>query len=357
MSRSPVLFRVDADPILGHESMARCQVFASALQRRRRQAYFLSRVEPASHILPLKRGGNEYLPADQPIGTPADLQDTLREVRRLAPAAVVVDSPLVTRQYLETLDKAGVLVVTFDHLARFRFPSGLVVNPLLGPGKEDYDHGSGTQLLLGERYAMIRAEVRRQRPQRAQEPSGSHRILVALGDHDPARQTLMLAKTLLNAFKGVKVDVAVRSHHPDLEALQALVEQSSGRLELATEPQEIVQKLTRCHLAIAAGNGWSMDLACLGVPQILIVQQECFWPSARRLEEEGAATCLGSGENVSVSNLKQVVQDLLDCPLERQAMSRCARQLIDGRGPDRLILALEVMLHPYRNVLETARAA
>jgi spore coat polysaccharide biosynthesis predicted glycosyltransferase SpsG len=168
---------------------------------------------------------------------------------------------------------------------------------------------------------------------------------------------MMLAKTLLNAFKGVKVDVAVRSHHPDLEALQALVEQSSGRLELATEPQEIVQKLTRCHLAIAAGNGWSMDLACLGVPQILIVQQECFWPSARRLEEEGAATCLGSGENLSVSNLKQVVQDLLDCPLERQAMSRCARQLIDGRGPDRLILALEVMLHPYRTVQETARAA
>jgi hypothetical protein len=38
-------------------------------------------------------------------------------------------------------------------------------------------------------------------------------------------------------------------------------------------------------------------------------------------------------------------------------MSRCARQLIDGRGPDRLILALEVMLHPYRTVLETARAA
>ena len=63
MSRSPVLFRVDADTIAGHESMSRCMVLAAALQRRRRQAYFLSRVEPASQILPLKRGGNEYIAA------------------------------------------------------------------------------------------------------------------------------------------------------------------------------------------------------------------------------------------------------------------------------------------------------
>lgn len=357
MSRSPVLFRVDADTIAGHESMSRCQVFAAALQRRRRQAYFLSRVEPASQILPLKRGGNEYIAAGQPIGTPADLQETLREVRRLSPAAVVVDSPLVTRQYLETLHRAGVLVVTFDHLARFRFPSGLVINPLLGPGREDYDHAAGTQLLLGERYAMIRPEVRRQRPQRAQEPAGTHRVLVALGEHDPARQSMAMAKSLLAGLKGVRIDVAVRSHHPDFEALKAMADQSDGRMELASEPPEIVQKLTRCHVAVSGGSGWSMDLACLGVPQVIVVQQECYWPSARRLEEEGAATCIGSGENLSLPNLRQVVQDLLDCPLERQAMSRCARQLIDGRGPDRLILALEVMLHPYKQEQEMARAA
>jgi hypothetical protein len=42
------------------------------------------------------------------------------------------------------------------------------------------------------------------------------------------------------------------------------------------------------------------------------------------------------------------VQNLLTDPLERQAMARCGRNLIDGRGPDRLVTALEVMLHPTR---------
>jgi hypothetical protein len=31
-------------------------------------------------------------------------------------------------------------------------------------------------------------------------------------------------------------------------------------------------------------------------------------------------------------------------------MARCGRQLIDGRGPDRLVTALEVLLHPSRQV-------
>ena len=40
--------------------------------------------------------------------------------------------------------------------------------------------------------------------------------------------------------------------------------------------------------------------------------------------------------------------------LERVGMSRCARYLIDGRGPDRMVNALEVMLHPATGVRRTA---
>jgi spore coat polysaccharide biosynthesis predicted glycosyltransferase SpsG len=86
------------------------------------------------------------------------------------------------------------------------------------------------------------------------------------------------------------------------------------------------------------------------VPQLVIVQAEMHWPTAQRLEEEGAAMCLGWHENVSAQTIRQAVQNLLDDPMDRQAMARCGRQLIDGRGPDRLVTALEVLLHPSRRV-------
>lgn len=345
MNRSPVLFRVDATPDTGYESVYRCITFAAALQRRRRPAFFLSRLEPNSLAMTVKRGGNDWVAAGGPVGTPEDLEDTIREVRRLQPAAVVVDSPNVTEEYLAVLRKTGVLVLSFDTRAEIVFPSRLVVNPLLGPGREAYEVGRGTQLLLGRRYAIVRSEIRRVRPLRSQEPVQPFRALVALGDNDPHNSSADLAKSLLNCPRIARVDVAVRPQHPDLANLKALAEQCPERLAIVSEPGEAPLCVARCHFAVTAGNSWSLELACVGVPQLMIVQSEEHWPTAQRLEEEGAALCLGWCESVSAVTFRQAVNDLLADNLERQAMARCGRKLIDGRGLDRLVTALEVLLH------------
>ncbi len=351
MNRAPVLFRVDASTRLGWESLNRCLSLAAALQRRRRPAYFLAQLEPSSLVPLVKRGGNEWLDADSTVGTDEDLAEVLQEIRRLKPAAVIVDSADASESYLAAIRQTGVLVVSLDTQAAVRFPSRLVVNPLLGPSKEAYAYMPGTQLLLGARYAIVRPEIRRIRPLRAHEPIQPFRALVALGDDDPNNQSGELARWLLNCPKLARVDVVVRPYHRDLDKLKTLAEVFPERLEVHSEPSEIPQRIARCHFAITAGNAWSLELACVGVPQLIVVQSETHWPTAQRLEEEGAATCLGWHANVSSQTLRQAVNQLLTIPEERQAMARCGRQLIDGRGPDRLVTALEVMLHPSRQML------
>jgi spore coat polysaccharide biosynthesis predicted glycosyltransferase SpsG len=341
--------------------LTRCQTFAAALQRRRRPTYFLSQLEPACLGLAIKRAGNDWLEADAPAGSEEDLAETVQEIRRLHPAAVVVDCPDATESYLAEVAASGPLVVSFDNLAAIRFPSPLVVNPMLGPGKEAYEYRPGTQLLLGPRYALVRPEIRRIRPTRAQEPpplphgegkgtKGAYRALIALGEDDPNGQLDSLVRTLLNVPRVGRVDVLVRAHHPDLAKFQALAEANADRLEVATETADLTSRVVRAHFAITGGGGLSLELACVGLPQLLIVQSEAHWPTAQRLEEEGCATCLGWHASVSNQTIRQAIQNVLSDPLERQAMSRCARKLIDGRGPDRLVTALEVMLHPSRLV-------
>ncbi len=359
MNRDPILIRVDANPRSGYEHLARCLTLAAALQRRRRPTYFLSQLEPGSLGLNIKRAGNEWLDADNPAGTQEDLTETVQEIRRLRPAAVLVDAPNLSQSYLAELVGNAKLVVSLDHAAAMRFPSQLVINPLLGPDKETYECVPGTQLLLGQRYALVRPEVRRLRQGRAQEPppvpsqngkaaSGQYRAMVALGEDDPNHQTLELTKLLLNVPRVARVDVVARVWHPDLVSLQNLAAANPERLEVAVEPAEVAARVVRAHFAITSGSGWSLELACVGMPQLLIVQSEAHWPTAQRLEEEGCATCLGWHANVSAATIRQGVQNLLNDPMERQAMARCARKLIDGRGPDRLVTALEVLLHPSR---------
>jgi spore coat polysaccharide biosynthesis predicted glycosyltransferase SpsG len=350
MSRDPILFRVDALAGIGYERLTRCLTYGSALQRRRRPTFFLAQLEPRSLGLAIKRSGSEWLEADGPAGSETDLAETVQEIRRLSPAAVIVDAPGADEDYLHQLLATGTTVVSIDHQATVPLPSHLVVNPLLGPGREAYEHGPQTQLLLGSRYALVRSEVRRVRPARAQEPPQPFAALVALGDDDPNLKAGELARLLLAVPKLERVDVVVRPEHPQLEPLQALAAANPERLKVLSEMPEIAARLARCHFAVTAGNSFSMELACIGVPQLVIVQAEPFWPTAQRLEEEGTATCLGWHENVSPATIRQAVQNLLADPLERQAMARCGRQLIDARGPDRLVTALEVILHPSRLV-------
>jgi spore coat polysaccharide biosynthesis predicted glycosyltransferase SpsG len=345
MNRDPILVRVDGTLRTGWESFSRCLTLAAALQRRRRPTYFLSQLEPNGLAMTIKRGGNDWIAADSPAGSPEDLKQTLQQVRRLEPTAVVVDIPEVKEEYLLQLAEAGTRVVCIDHLGAIRFPVRLLINPLLGPGREAYEIGRGTQMLLGPRYAIVRPEIRRTRPIRAQDPPQPFRGLVALGDDDPNQQAAELAKQLLNMPRVGRVDILARPQHPQLEQLQALAASCPERLEIATEPAEITTRVSRCHFALTAGNSWSLELACVGVPQLIIVQNEAHWPTAQRLEDEGAATCLGWHANVSSATLRQGVQELLGDALERQAMARCGRKLIDGRGPDRLVTALEVLLH------------
>jgi hypothetical protein len=47
---------------------------------------------------------------------------------------------------------------------------------------------------------------------------------------------------------------------------------------------------------------------------------------------------------VSAQTIRQGVQNLITDALERKSMARCGRKLIDGRGPDRLVNAMEILL-------------
>jgi spore coat polysaccharide biosynthesis predicted glycosyltransferase SpsG len=192
---------------------------------------------------------------------------------------------------------------------------------------------------------------------RAQEPAQPFRVVVALGDDDFPNQSGELAKMLLNCPRVGRVDVLVRPHHPHLESLKALAAQCPDRLEIAFEPNDIPLRISRSHCAITAGNSWSLELACVGVPQLLVVQQEVHWPTAHRLEEEGAATCLGWHSNLSAATVRQAIGTLLSDPLERLSMSRAGRKLIDGRGPDRMVTALELILYPMASKRVVAVAA
>lgn len=355
--RGPILFRCDGTPDRGWEPLYQCLSLAAALQRRRRGTHFFSYLEPLSLAQVITRANNEWAPAENHLGTPDDLKATLAQIRRYNAAAVVVAGEGMTPDYLAALRATGTLVVVFDSTAGFKFPADVVVNPLLAPGRKAYKFEPGAQLLLGHRFALCRGVFRRQRTIRATEPLPPFRALVALGDDDLAGQALDRTRQLLDMPKVGKVSVAVRTHHPQYHDLKELADESGGRVEVVTEVKELMTRLVRVHFALTAGDMWSPELCVVGIPQLILTQTTRHALSAKKMDEEGVATFLGAAADVSFENLREGVDLLLDDEMERRGMTRCARNLIDGRGPDRIVNGMEIILHAPARKRAAAMAA
>ena len=63
------------------------------------------------------------------------------------------------------------------------------------------------------------------------------------------------------------------------------------------------------------------------------------------MDEEGVATYLGDAADVTFEQLKEAVTCCSTTRWSAKGMTRCARNLFDGRGPDRIVNGLEIMLH------------
>jgi spore coat polysaccharide biosynthesis predicted glycosyltransferase SpsG len=344
MDRSPILIRCDASHDRSWEPIHRVMSYAAALQRRRRVAYIMGSIDYFPLVAQISRGGNEYLTAGHPVGSPDDLDETVRQVRRVGASGVMVHADDVGEEYLRELNSLGILVTVIDTEGRHDYRNCLVFNPYLSPSKRAFKLGRGTQLCTGADYAFVRSVFRRQRAIRATQPVGPVRALVAFGDDDVAGQTMLRCQEMLGATRVEKITAFVRSHHPEVEAIRDLANEHKSRMEVITELNELSTRLPRAHFALTSGDSTSLEMACVGIPQFVMTQHQRHLANAKSIDDAGAATYLGDASAVTAGDLRDVIYRLLDDPLERIGMTRTARRLIDGRGPDRTITALEIML-------------
>lgn len=357
-TRGPILFRCDGTRERGWEPFYQCLSLAAALQRRRRGTHFFSYLDPLSLATVINRGNNDWQPAEQPLGSPGDLAPTLARARALNVAAIVVAGEGVTPDYLSELKETGALVVVIDSTARVALPADILINPLLAPGKKAFRLAAGCQRLLGHRFSLCRGVFRRQRTIRSTEPPTPYRVLVAVGDDDPAGDALHRTRQLIEMENVSKVSVAVRTHHPQYDELLELADSSHGTIEVLTENKELMTRLVRVHIAVTSGDMWSPELCVVGIPQLILSQTPRHGLNGKKMDEEGVATYLGHSADVTAEQLKEAVAAMLDDTMERKGMTRCARNMFDGRGPDRIVNGMEIILHsPSRHRAATVLPA
>jgi spore coat polysaccharide biosynthesis predicted glycosyltransferase SpsG len=96
--------------------------------------------------------------------------------------------------------------------------------------------------------------------------------------------------------------------------------------------------MVKADIAISGGGSTCWELACLGLPNIIIyVAPDNQQAIVEKLDKEGIAINLGWFRKVNETDITTTVEKLINNPDKRQKMSRNGKRLVDGKGVTKVV--------------------
>ena len=344
MTTGPALvLRADGGPGLGGGHVMRCLALAQAWDEGGGRAVFGAATLAPSLRQRLVDEGFDCIPIEAAGGSAADAEATVAAAGSLGARVIVVDGYQFTPAFHRRLRDAGLKVAAIDDNGEIgACIDDLVINPnrhaapALYPQRADH-----TGLLLGTNYALLRREFRRWQGPLRQFPAQVRRVLVTLGAADPRNLTADVIASIGPALSSVdEILVVVGGSNPHADALADRAAQVPNCRLIRDPGPDLPRLMAAADLAVCSGSTTMWEMASLGVPFIAIVIAE----NQRQVVAAMAGDGYPAVDGAAVArDLPPAVAALAADAARREALSRRARQLVDGRGAERVCEALRAL--------------
>jgi UDP-2,4-diacetamido-2,4,6-trideoxy-beta-L-altropyranose hydrolase len=348
-----LLIRADGSSAIGTGHVMRCIALAQAWRRAGGVVMFLQAesTESLRRRLRAEQFEPEPLPCER--GSAEDADITVASAARLQAAWVVADGYCFGSDWQSRIRAAGFrLLVVDDYAHQERYDADVILNQNAGASATSYSaRATESRLLLGPRYALLRAEFIGRPFTLAPITSVGRRILVTLGGSDPDNVTGTVIESVA-AIPQIEITVVAGGSSPNLSNLHRLAEKHPT-VRLVIDAQNMPELMAQTDVAIAAGGSTAWELAFMGVPSVLLVLADNQEPGATALNREGAAICVGRATGLDVYRLRTIAESMLSDPALRAEMRRRAQQLVDGSGAARVVTRMRAATVVVRKATST----
>lgn len=322
---------------VGH--VMRCLALAQAWKLRGGDVVLLTHVEAPALLQRLRDEGLELQPLQEAQGSLEEVAEVVNLAAEYQAKWLVLDGYHFTPAYRAALKVSGLRLLIIDDLADTDLSAAdILLNQNAYAKAEMYP--SASRLLLGSPHALLRREFLPWRCKRSPEPETAQEVLITLGGGDPDNVTLRVLHLLAGMTdRRLVLKVIVGSANRQVESLRA-ARPMNHEVEMLVNPPNLPELMCHAHVAISASGSSCWELACLGLPMLLIITADNQRGVAARLEELGLAVCLGWHEDFPKVGTLECLRAFLDDATRRRRMSKEARLLVDGRGAGRVVEAM-----------------
>jgi spore coat polysaccharide biosynthesis predicted glycosyltransferase SpsG len=198
-----------------------------------------------------------------------------------------------------------------------------------------------TRLLLGTRYGLLRSEFLTWIDYKREIPEVAYKLLITLGGADPSNQTLKIVRTLQQLrLKRLETIVLIGPANPHVQALQSVIKQSKFPMQLISNAENMPELMAWADLAISASGSTVIEMLFMGLPALVIILADNQRAVAEALEDSDAAVNLGWNHTLSSNQIARKFMELVKAADVRSEMSHRGRNLVDGKGVERVLSKL-----------------
>jgi UDP-2,4-diacetamido-2,4,6-trideoxy-beta-L-altropyranose hydrolase len=337
----PLLVRADASAAIGTGHVIRSLALIQAWLRQGGAAIFLSRCDNGALREHISAAGMDFIPLESNEDS-VNFEAMRALLAQKKTFFVVLDGYHFGPEQQKAVRAAGHRLLFIDDMAHFsNYHADILLNQNIGASKLSYRCEPKTMLLLGPRYALLRPEFAEARRRVRTVREAARRILVTLGGCDSENVTLKVIGALRRLGSSrFEVRIVLGSANPHVDSIRAAAASLPMFAEVLIDARDMASQISWADVAITAAGSTCWELACLGLTPVTIVIAENQRAVADELDMAGIALNAGWHGDLSAEHLTMKIESLLYSSFRRLRMSQQGRELVDGRGADRVISAL-----------------
>ncbi len=339
-----LLLRADAGVRTGTGHVMRCLALAQAWRAHGGDAAFLSHAMPSSLAARLKSEQFEMIELHSESGSLDDANQTAVHAAQQQASWVICDGYVFDAHFQRLVQQFGTpLMIVDDYGSLDGYHCTAVLNQNPRPPENWYEErDDSTKLMLGTSFALLRREFADDAQERTHVRALGQRVLVTLGGSDPDNVSSLVLKALSQIkVPDLEVRIIVGGANPHLRQLIAQAKESPIAAEILADRRDMPELMKWADLVISAGGSTCWELACLGVPHLVVILADNQERIAHQLDGETGLVNLGWFHQLNSESLTLKIDHVLRRSDLREELACRGRKMVDGYGATRVVTYLQ----------------
>lgn len=358
-----IAFRSDASTAIGLGHVMRCRTLAQRLAAAGHECCFVCRDLPGNlnrvvaqdfSLTVLPASLSDFVPQEgDPIHADWARVDWRTDAIQTRVAIgssdwMVVDHYAFDARWEQEIRSCARAILVLDDLADRPHDCELLLDQSLGRKAEDYNGyvRQDTRLLLGAEYVLLRPEFSAMRPASlARRQNGRLRhILVGMGGIDTNNVVghILQAIAALPQVATLCVSVIVSGRTLNIDGLRSLVARMPCPCQLHLDAPNVAHLMAEADLAISASGMMGYELACMGVPILLLPVSPIQTEVALDLMKISEACVVTNWTQNPTGKISTALKDFFEHLTKLPPSCRRISRAFDGNGTARVAEAMSL---------------